>query len=329
MPKPTISYWKRYDLLYKKYSKKDLITTISNEFRRLPLRKKRGRPPIVRKDIAISYILVEKTLVNPYRTMELEGDAFLPHRYDHSSYWYQYDSLSEEKLLWIIGIFERKCKSLLKEIFFHILDSTFLSTSVRTERLRQGTRNKTKLTDKLHTMLGYDPPNKIVIVEATLASDHHLSDGKGGEQMLQESPKKGYLFGDSAYETYGLTELGKMLGLEVIIKPTRKEVRKKLSTKAQLRKVWNGNHSRLYKNIRGTGEVLYGAATRCGLIHTHCILEENRRKDSLILNIRQNVLSYLRLIAWPYLLDKLGNPDIERKTMAMVKIKSFKNNLRF
>jgi hypothetical protein len=222
MPKPT-TYWRRYDLMYKNYSKKDLINILYAElFRnRLIKKNKRGRKPIVKKEKAIAFILAEKILVNSYRNMELEGEAYLPHKYDHSAYHYQYNSLPEKVLHKLETILEKKCKQLLNEILLHILDSTGISTSVREERIRQGTRNEEKLTVKYHTLLGYDPPNQLVIVEDSLASDNHLSDGKGGEQMVKNSKKKGYLFGDSAYETYALTELAKILGLEPIFKPTK------------------------------------------------------------------------------------------------------------
>lgn len=315
MPKPKTTYWKRYDLMYKKHSKKTIISIIEHGLIRNKVipKQKRGRKPTVRKDKAIAFILTEKILVSPYREMELNGDCYLPHRYDHSSYHYQYTSLGEEVLHKVSIIFENKCEQLLNEIILHILDSTALSTSVKEERLRQGTRNKEKLTNKFHTMIGYDPPNQIIIVENSRASDKHLSDGKGGEQMLQESPKKGYLFGDSAYETYDLIELAKLLGLEPIIKPTIKDVRRKLSSKAALRKIWNGNHSRMYKDVRGSGECLYGASTRAGLIHTNSILDRNRRKDSLIIDIRQNIFSFLRLDVFFYLLDKLGFSEFVEK----------------
>ena len=308
MSKPTISYWKRYDLMYKKYSKKSIINITENELRAKNLIKKhtRGRKTLVRKEKIIAFILVEKILVSPYREMELDGDSYLPHRYDHSLYQYHYTCLSEETLHEISLVFERRCEQLLNEILLHIVDSTALSTSVREERLRQGTRNKEKLTTKYHTMIGYDPPNQMIIVEHSIASDNHLSDGKGAEWMIRKSPKKGYLFGDRAYETYGLLELAKMIGLEPIIKPTKKNVKKKLSVKAGLRKIWNGNHSRMYKDIRGTGECLYGAGTRAGLIRTNSILDKNRKKDSLILDIRQNILSYLRLEVFKALFDKLA-----------------------
>ena len=307
MPKLCISYWKRYDLMYKKYSKKSIIGIAEHELkvRSLIKQSSRGRKTLVRKEWIIAFILVEKMFVSPYREMELDGDSYLPHRYDHSLYQYHYSHLTEETIHEISCVFEQRCEHLLNEILLHIVDSTALSTSVREERLRQGTRNKEKLTTKYHTMIGYDPPNQIIIVEHSIASDKHLSDGKGAECMIQKSPKKGYLFGDAAYETYNLLELAIMNGLEPIVKPTKKAVRKKLSVKAGLRKIWKGNHSRMYKEIRGTGECLYGAGTRAGLIHTNSIRVDNRRKDCLILDIRQNILSYLRLEAFLVLFDKL------------------------
>ena len=71
---------------------------------------------------------------------------------------------------------------MINEILLHIFDSTALSTSVREEKVRQGTRNKEKLTVKFHTMLGYDPPFQLVVVEGMLASDNHTSDAKGAEE---------------------------------------------------------------------------------------------------------------------------------------------------
>jgi len=298
--------------MYKNTSKKTLISILELELvkHKLVTHYRRGRKTIVRKEKAIAFILVEKELANVYRGMELEGEAYLPHKYDHSTYQYHYSQLDLCVLAKISDIFSEKCKHLLNEILLHIADSTALSTSVRVSRIRAGTRCKEKLTDKFHTILGYDPPNKIVIVEDTLASDHHLSDGKGAEKMVKNTKKKGFLFGDSAYETYDLIELACSEGLFPVIKPTKKGVRKKLSAKARLRKCWNGNPRRLYKEIRGIGEVLYGASTRANLIHTKSVNKGNRRKDSLILAIRQNMFSYLRLKFISYFLDKLCNITI-------------------
>ena len=127
--------------------------------------------------------------------------------------------------------------------------------------------------------------------------------------MLNGKDLKGYSFGDSAFETYELIEFTEEQRLIPIYKPTKKRVRKTLSAKARLRRVWNGNHSRLYKDIRGTGEVLYGAATRCGLIHTNSIREDNRQKYALLIGLRQNLFAYLRLKYLYELFEKLGSAE--------------------
>lgn len=133
------------------------------------------------------------------------------------------------------------------------------------------------------------------------------------------------MLGDSAFETYNLIDQTLEQGLIPLYKPTKRNVRKKLSAKARLRKCWNGNHSRFYKEIRGTGEVLYGGATRCGLIHTNSIREDNRQKDALLIGLRQNLFAYLRLKVLWELLEKLGFKDIFYIIFGIVYKNSFIN----
>ena len=310
--KPTISYRKRRDLMLKNFSSQKIILILGEEILRsgLLLVSKLGRPCEIKKENMIGFILFSKIMIEVYEEMELNSEPYLGRYYDHSAFAYHYTKLSANLLYTLTEIIENKIKDLINEIYLHIFDSTALSTSVREERIRQGTRNKIKLTTKLHTLLGYDPPNQIIIVEGMLASDNKISDSKGAEIMLKEKDLKGYGFGDAAFETYGLIDSTQEKNLIPIYKPTKKNVRKKLSAKARLRKIWNGNHSRLYKDIRGTGEVLYGAATRCGLIHTKSIREDNQLKDSLLIGLRQNLFTYLRLKVLLELFEKLERTDI-------------------
>jgi hypothetical protein len=256
---------------------------------------KLGRPCEVRKEKLIGFVLFSKIMTDVYEKMELNSELFLDRHYDHSNFQYHYKNLPSSLIYSLTSRIEVKIKQLTNEILLHIADSSALSTSVRVERIRQGTRKKVKLTTKFHTLLGYDPPNGIIVVEGMLASNNKLSDSKGAQKMMAGKDLKGYSFGDSAFETYDLIDKTIEHGLIPIYKPTKKNVRKKLSAKARLRKCWNGNHSRLYKDIRGTGEALYGGATRCGLIHTNSIREDNRQKDALLIGLRQNLFTYLRL----------------------------------
>jgi hypothetical protein len=269
-----------------------------------------GRPCEVKKEKLIGYLLFARLCGNVYEQMEIESELYLQRHYDHSAFQYHYTKLPHNTILQLTSLLEQRIKEMINEILLHIFDSTALSTSVREERIRQGTRNKEKLTVKFHTMLGYDPPFQVVVVEGMLASDKHTSDAKGAENILKDKDVKGYGFGDAAFETYDFIDESLHKNLDAIYKPTKKAVRKKLSAKAQLRKIWNGNHSRLYKDIRGTGEVLYGAATRAKLIHTNSIRDDNREKDSLVIGLRQNLFTYLRLKALLELFENLSLPSI-------------------
>ena len=59
MPKQKLEYWKRYDLMFKNYSKKDLVLILEHELIHncLVPRYIRGRRTIVRKERIISFIM--------------------------------------------------------------------------------------------------------------------------------------------------------------------------------------------------------------------------------------------------------------------------------
>jgi len=159
--------------------------TIAKNIEEMILRKglalvyKRGRPCQVRKESLIGFLLFAKTCGDGYEKMEMDSELFLQRHYDHSSFAYHYSKMPASLIATLTSLLEKKIKGLVNEIYLHIFDSTALSTSVREERIRQGTRNKTKLTLKYHTSLGYDPPNQLVVVEGSIASDKHMSDSKG------------------------------------------------------------------------------------------------------------------------------------------------------
>ena len=293
--------------MLKNFSASSIVSVLADTLRNssITLVTGYGRPCEVRKEKLIGYLLFARLCGDVYERMETQSELYLKRHYDHSTFQYHYTSLSQDVILKLTSLLEQRIKKMINEILLHIFDSTALSTSVREERIRQGTRNKEKLTVKFHTMLGYDPPFQLVVVEGMLASDNHTSDANGAGKILQGKDVKGYGFGDSAFETYDFIDECLDKNLDPILKPTKKDVRKKLSAKAQLRKVWHGNHSRVYKDVRGSGECLYGGATRAGLIHTNSIRNDNREKDSLVIGLRQNLFTCLRLEAFVELFENL------------------------
>lgn len=284
--------------MLKKFSAKKIFLQLCDVVKQhqiIPL-ETRGRPCRIPKYKLIAYILYQKCYDNVLEEMEINSELFLDEHYDHGTFSYHFKRLTDEQIESIVWHYERLIMQKLEwEIQFHIFDSTAISTSVREERIRQGTRNKEKITQKFHTCLGYDPPNQLVVVEGCKATTKKVSDNQGALQMLR-SDLRGYSLGDGAYETYELIEKTEQNGLFPIYKPQNRTIRKTLSAKKRVRDRWDGNALRIYREIRGLGEVLYGAATRCGLIKSECRLAENQRKDGLVIALRQNLLTYLRLV---------------------------------
>jgi hypothetical protein len=297
--KQNITYRRRRDLALKKFSNVEIINLLTNTLKDAGLVKihKEGRPCDIEKQKLIAYIIDGRQHCKGYEKLEQESELYLNEHYDHSTLQYHYTVMPEETIYKIAMLFRDKVYALANEIILHILDSSALSSSVREQRTRQGLRIKEKITDKIHTTVGYDPPLKIVVVEDTILSNHHLSDGKGGEKMVMRNNFKGFLFGDAKYGTYDLIQLAEDENLFPVLKQDKRKPRKGLSAKARRRKEWNGNPKRLCKEIRGMVETVYGGATRAGLIHTKSLTVNNRYKDGLLIALRQNLYTFLRLKA--------------------------------
>lgn len=256
MPPKQNKYWKRYDLFYKKYSKKDLYKKLKSTCYRLglPYKKsdKRGRKPKFSPYDYAAFLCLQKIFGNRYREMELEATLYLPDKADHSTFARNYEKIPEEYL-------ERLIESLVdREFTLWIAESTAMSSKIRVERTREGIRKKELLNDKYHLILGYDPPTKTTMIIGAKATDNHVSDSKGAIKILKNKKSNAYFLGDSAYNTYELHEVIQEGGLYPLIKPDKKGIRKKLSVKAKNVKLFS---KKIYREIRGIVETTFGGST--------------------------------------------------------------------
>jgi len=302
MPKPNKTYWQKYDLLYKKCSKKSLFKRLKKECRKLgqPYKKRdnRGRKPKFSPYDYASFICLQKIFRHRYREMELEADLYLPDKADHSTFQRNYEKISEEYI-------EKLIVNLVdKKFIYWIADSTCMSSKIRVERTIQGVRNKALLRDKYHVIVGYDPPTSTTMILGVKATDEHISDSRGAINILHEKQSHAYFLGDSAYNTYELHEVIKNVGLFPLMKPDNKGIRKTLSVKARQVKLFS---KRIYKELRGIVETVFGGATNAGLILSYAKKEHTRRLDTLMLALRHNLMASIRLdfIYLLFLCDKL------------------------
>lgn len=288
MPKQT--YWKQYDFLYKKHSKKSLFQRLEKECCKLGLpytkQDPRGRKPKFSPTTYSAFLALQKIFRHRYREMELEATLYLSCKADHSTFARNYAKIPECYIEKLIG------NLVDKEFIYWIADSTAISTKIRVERLVGGTRNKVKLRDKFHVVIGYDPPSYQTFILGARASDEHLSDSKGVVELIRGKRSNAYFLGDSAYNTYELHELVKEVGLFALMKPDAKGIRKKMSDKAMQTKLFS---KKLYRELRGVVETVFGGSTNAGLILTYAKKEHTRRLDTLMLGVRHNLMASMRL----------------------------------
>lgn len=285
------TYWKQYDFLYKNHSKKSMYKTLKRIAKKLgqPYKKKdpRGNKLKFSSIEYASFTCLQKIFRHRYRDMELEATLYLPEKADHSTFARNYAKIPEHYIESLIILFVQK------EFCYWIADSTGISTKIRVERIRQGTRNKEKLRDKFHTILGYDPPTSATFVLSAKATDNACSDSKAAIDAVKNRESTAYFFGDSAYHTYELQEVLKENGFFAVIKPTKIKTRKPMSSRAKAEEKFSKG---LYRGIRGVGETIYGGATNAGLILTYAKKEHTRRLDTLIIALRHNLFASLRFV---------------------------------
>jgi hypothetical protein len=290
MPKP-LSYWQKYDLFNKKYSKKDQFLKLKHVCIRqgLPYERSDPRGRKLKFDLFsyTAFLCVQKIYGHKYREMELEANLYLPDKADHSTFARNFAKVAEEYIEKIIISF------IDREFNFWIADSTAISTKINVKRLDTGQRRKELLTDKYHLIIGYDPPTNMTMILGVKATDNHVSDSQGAIILLEGKKSNAYFLGDTAYNTYALHEKVQEVGLFPLMKPDNKGIRKKLSVKARQVKLFI---KPIYKEIRGIVETIFGGATNAGLMITHAKLEHTRRLDTLMLALRHNLRTSLRLL---------------------------------
>ena len=111
--------------------------------------------------------------------------------------------------------------------------------------------------------------------------------------MLKGKDVAVWFLGDSAYNTYDLHKLVERCGLFPQMKPDRKPIGNLMSPKGRHVKMFS---KRVYRELRGVVETVFGGATNAGLILTHSKKEHTRRLDTLMLAVRHNLFASLR--AW-------------------------------
>lgn len=292
------TYWQRYDLVFKIYSLKKIFLEILNIAKSIgePFYKKGKRGPKFKVDpeAYAAYTAFEIVTHNsPYRDMELGSELYLNEHIDHSTFAKNFEKTPYNYFMKLLEKIANMLDRLLGKAKIKIIDSTRVSTYVYEKKRRKLDETKERVDFKLHSLVSYHPKTKVIYFDTALATDKHTSDAEGAKQMIERKPAKAKYFADRAYDSERVYE--QILEAEgiPIIKP-RKGKPKMASCRSKGIKKYKPKD---YKQIRGRIEVCYGGLENAGLLVTKLRKPDNINKRNLIIALKQNLSTLLRVSA--------------------------------
>ena len=289
-----LTYWKRYDKVFKYFSSKKIYEKILEIVKMLgePFKKKnnKGRKFKINPDEYTALIAFKISSGDDYRDMEIDSELYVKEHIDHSTFGkiffrIPYDYL--RKLLQLTGLM---LEDLLRHAKIHIPDSTKLSTDRYKEIIYRGKRRRVKETFKLHIIVQRHPKRKMTIIMDGLSSDAHVSDAEGAARMSHVMHEGDICEADRGYDYEKVYRACAERRVRTNIKQQNKENGKgfRYRKKAKF-------HKQAYKKQRGIVETRFGAIENAGLTLAHYRTEETRFKYGLLLAFGQNINNLLRL----------------------------------
>jgi hypothetical protein len=289
-----LSYWKRYNRVYKIFSPKKIYNKILGFAKQLgkPFKKKSNRGPKfkIEPEEYTSYVALKISKGSSYRDMELDSEMFFEENIDHSTFGKNFQKIPYDYLRKLLQFTGRLLESLLGHTKVHIPDSTKLSTDRFKEIIYQGKLRRVKETFKLHTIVQRHPKKKMTIIMDGLSSDAHISDAEGAVRMSHVLREGDVLPADRGYDYEKVYEACAKRKVRTNIKQQNKESGKGFRYRKKAR-----FYKKSYKSQRGIVETRFSAIENSGLTLTHYRTEDTRFKYGILLELGQNINNLLRL----------------------------------
>lgn len=294
--KNTLTYWKRYDLVYKHFSFKIIYDKILGFAKNLgePFAKKsnKGRHFKIKPIEYASYMVFEIITHNsPYRDMELGSEFYVNKHIDHSTFGKNFIKIPYEYFLKLLEKTSSYLEVLLGQVKLLIADSTGIHGHVYQDCELTIKKTRRKKRYKINSLVASHPDKNLTYIRTAVGSDLKLSDSEGAKQMLEKQPAFECTFlADRGYDFEKVYQACKDKGFKANIKP--KKYKSNRSTKRkQAMKYYSEN---LYKKGRGVVETVFGGLSNKGLLNTKLRRLDNIRKHGLIGMLRHNLFTILR-----------------------------------
>ena len=293
--KNALSYWKRYDLIYKHFSYKKIYEKILGFAKNLgdPFTRKSKKGPkfkINHYEYA-AYIAFETVTHNsPYRDMELGSELYVRCHIDHSTFGKNFIKTPITYFMELLQMTSQFLEKLLGTACCYIADSTGIVTNTFYDTEHQGKSIRRRLDYKAHSLVGYYPDKGITYIKEGLGTDKHTSDSGGAIKMLKNySLGWAYFLGDSGFDFTQLHNKVREKGLYPLIKP-RKDNAKGIRAKHR-----EGFIESLYKELRHVVETIFGGLENKGLLRTKLRRADTICKHGVVLQIRHNLQQIMKI----------------------------------
>lgn len=288
-----LSYWKRYDLVFKSFSPREIYNKILYFAKQIgkPFEKKSARGPKfkIEPEEYVSYVVFEIISNRNLRDMELDSYEFFGKHLDHSTFGKNLHKVPLEYLRELLQLTGQFLESLLGHAKVHIPDSTELSTDRYKEIIYRGKSRLVKKTFKLHAMVQRHPKKQMVIIMDGLSTDAHVSDAEGAVRMLHVLKEGDILPADRGYDYEKVYKACAKKKIRTNIKKQKRDSgrKSKFRKKAKF-------YKQSYKKQRALVEVVFSAIENAGSTLTHYRNEDMKFKYGLILQIKHNIRNILR-----------------------------------
>lgn len=294
--KNALSYWKKYDLIFKHFSYKSIYDKILGFAKKLgePFTKKSNRGPKFKIPPCeyATYIAFEIVTHNsPYRDMELGSELYVNKHIDHSTFGKNFIKIPLVYFNNLLRMIAEFLEGLLGKAFCYIADSTGLVTNTFYDTEIAGKPVRRRLDYKAHSLVGYYPDKGITYIKEGLGTDKHTSDSGGAVKMLDNyNLGWAYFAGDSGYDFDKLHKKIKEKGLYPLVKP-REDNAKGLRAKHRA-----GFIEKLYKELRHVIETIFGGLENKGLLRTKLRRPDSICKYGIVLQIRHDLQLIMKLL---------------------------------
>ena len=289
-----LSYWRRYDLVFKLFSPNKIYNKILDFAKNLgkPFTKKSNKGPKLKLEPEeyVAYTTFKISKGETYRDMESDTDLFFNKHLDHSIFEKNLKKIPCDYLRKLLQITGQYLEKLLGHAKIHIPDSTKLTTDRYKDIIYQGKPRRIKETFKLHAIVQRHPIRQMTIIMDGFSSDEHISDAEGAVRMSKVLQEGDILPADRGYDYEKVYRACAERKVITNIKPQNKKSGKgfRYRKKANFRR-------ESYKKQRGIVETRFATIENAGLTITHCRNEDARFKYGIMLEIKQNIDNLLRL----------------------------------